>query len=36
MSNMFCYQCEQTVQGTGCVKAGACGKSRIPPMPRMS
>ncbi|MCA1809037.1 MAG: hydroxylamine reductase [Kiritimatiellia bacterium] len=23
---MFCYQCEQTVQGQGCVKAGVCGK----------
>ena len=23
---MFCYQCEQTVQGTGCAKFGACGK----------
>ncbi|WP_237152268.1 hydroxylamine reductase [Oryzibacter oryziterrae] len=24
---MFCYQCEQTSRGTGCVKVGACGKS---------
>ena len=24
---MFCYQCEQTVQGTGCTKVGVCGKS---------
>jgi hydroxylamine reductase len=23
---MFCYQCEQTVGGTGCTKAGVCGK----------
>ena len=23
---MFCYQCEQTVGGSGCVKSGACGK----------
>lgn len=23
---MFCYQCEQTVGGTGCTKFGACGK----------
>jgi hydroxylamine reductase len=23
---MFCYQCEQTVSGTGCTKAGVCGK----------
>ncbi len=24
---MFCYQCEQTVQGKGCTVAGVCGKS---------
>ncbi|MCW4050918.1 MAG: hydroxylamine reductase, partial [Candidatus Bathyarchaeota archaeon] len=24
---MFCYQCEQTVGGTGCTKFGTCGKS---------
>ncbi|HRU05389.1 MAG TPA: hydroxylamine reductase [Candidatus Brocadiia bacterium] len=24
---MFCYQCEQTAKGTGCAKAGVCGKS---------
>jgi hydroxylamine reductase len=23
---MFCYQCEQTVDGKGCTKAGVCGK----------
>ncbi|OGV72287.1 MAG: hydroxylamine reductase [Lentisphaerae bacterium RIFOXYB12_FULL_65_16] len=23
---MFCYQCEQTVKGTGCVESGVCGK----------
>jgi len=23
---MFCYQCEQTAKGTGCVKVGVCGK----------
>jgi len=23
---MFCYQCEQTVGGSGCTKTGACGK----------
>jgi len=23
---MFCYQCEQTVKGTGCIKRGVCGK----------
>jgi hydroxylamine reductase len=25
-SAMFCYQCEQTAKGEGCVKAGVCGK----------
>jgi hydroxylamine reductase len=24
---MFCYQCEQTTRGTGCVKVGICGKT---------
>lgn len=24
---MFCYPCEQTSRGTGCVKVGICGKS---------
>lgn len=24
---MFCYQCEQTAQGTGCTVRGVCGKS---------
>ena len=24
--SMFCYQCEQTASGTGCTKAGVCGK----------
>jgi hydroxylamine reductase len=24
--NMFCYQCEQAAQGTGCTKIGVCGK----------
>ncbi len=24
--DMFCYQCEQTVKGTGCTIAGNCGK----------
>jgi len=24
--SMFCYQCEQTAKGTGCTKAGVCGK----------
>jgi hydroxylamine reductase len=26
MDNMFCYQCEQAAQGTGCTKIGVCGK----------
>lgn len=24
---MFCFQCEQTAGGTGCVKSGVCGKT---------
>ena len=27
MNNMFCFQCEQTAGGKGCVKAGVCGKT---------
>lgn len=26
MTEMFCFQCEQTVKGTGCTKVGVCGK----------
>ncbi len=26
MSEMFCFQCEQTTGGKGCLKTGACGK----------
>ena len=26
MSDMFCFQCEQTSHGTGCTKLGVCGK----------
>ncbi len=26
MSDMFCFQCEQAAQGTGCTKIGVCGK----------
>ncbi|AMV72596.1 hydroxylamine reductase [Desulfuromonas carbonis] len=26
MENMFCFQCEQAAQGTGCTKIGVCGK----------
>ena len=26
MSNMFCFQCEQTAGGQGCKKVGVCGK----------
>lgn len=29
MSDMFCFQCEQTVGGKSCTKAGACGKNAI-------
>ncbi len=25
--SMFCYQCEQTAQGTGCTSMGVCGKA---------
>ena len=25
--SMFCYQCEQTAQGTGCTRHGVCGKN---------
>ncbi|MFZ7133543.1 MAG: hydroxylamine reductase [Eubacteriales bacterium] len=27
MSNMFCFQCEQTAKGTGCTSMGVCGKT---------
>ncbi len=26
-SKMFCYQCEQTMKGTGCTRVGVCGKN---------
>ena len=29
MSNMFCFQCEQTAGGTGCTMAGVCGKTAV-------
>jgi hydroxylamine reductase len=29
MSDMFCFQCEQTVGGKGCTKVGACGKNAV-------
>ncbi len=29
MSNMFCFQCEQTVAGKGCTNTGACGKTAV-------
>lgn len=25
-SNMFCYQCQETAKGTGCILKGVCGK----------
>ncbi len=27
VDSMFCYQCEQTIGGKGCTKAGNCGKN---------
>jgi len=27
MSNMFCYQCQETAKGTGCTIRGVCGKT---------
>ncbi len=27
MSTMFCYQCQETAKGTGCVTRGVCGKT---------
>ncbi len=27
MAEMFCFQCEQTAGGTGCMKVGVCGKN---------
>lgn len=27
MDQMFCFQCEQTANGTGCTHAGVCGKT---------
>ncbi|MFZ2539877.1 MAG: hydroxylamine reductase, partial [Oscillospiraceae bacterium] len=27
MSNMFCFQCQQTAKGTGCTVKGVCGKN---------
>jgi hydroxylamine reductase len=29
MGDMFCFQCEQTAGGKGCVKAGVCGKTSV-------
>lgn len=26
MSDMFCFQCQQTAGNTGCIKTGVCGK----------
>lgn len=26
MEKMFCFQCQETAKGTGCTKAGVCGK----------
>lgn len=27
MPDMFCFQCQQTAGGTGCVRTGVCGKA---------
>ena len=27
MSDMFCFQCQETVQNKGCTRVGVCGKS---------
>ena len=29
MSDMFCFQCEQTAGGKGCTKSGVCGKNAV-------
>ena len=29
MSDMFCFQCEQTAGGKGCTKTGVCGKNAV-------
>ncbi len=29
MSEMFCFQCEQTAKGTGCTMSGVCGKTPV-------
>lgn len=29
MSEMFCFQCEQTAGGKGCTRVGACGKTAL-------
>ena len=26
MSDMFCFQCQQTAGGSGCIRTGVCGK----------
>ena len=26
MSDMFCFQCQQTAGNKGCIKVGVCGK----------
>lgn len=27
MSDMFCFQCQQTAGGSGCVRTGVCGQA---------
>ncbi|HSV43114.1 MAG TPA: hypothetical protein VLJ10_01040, partial [Candidatus Bathyarchaeia archaeon] len=27
--SMFCYQCQESVKGTGCTRRGVCGKDDV-------
>ena len=27
-AKMFCYQCQETMKGTGCILKGVCGKRK--------
>ena len=36
MSEMFCFQCEQTAKGTGCTFAGVCEKTAATARHRMN
>lgn len=28
-NKMFCYQCQETMNNTGCTVSGVCGKNQI-------